>query len=146
MRSLPAVRNAHRFFAPLAAAMLLLSVVLAAPAATAQSVPQTVQLVVDYGDGVTKTINDLAWANGNTVFDVMTAAASRSHGTSFTYTGSGETAVLTKIDDVQNEGGGTGKRNWQYWVNSAYGDRSFATFELHPGDVVLWRFATQPGQ
>jgi hypothetical protein len=107
---------------------------------------QTVRLVVDYGDGVTKTINELPFAKGNTVFDAMTAAASRQHGLSFTYTGSGATAVMTKIDDVQNEGAGAAKKNWQYWVNATYGDSSFATFQLHDQDVILWRFTTEQGK
>src|SRR5262249_29412090 len=103
----------------------------------------TVRLTVDYGDGVTKTVNDLAWSKGNTVLDAMKAATARSHGISFSYTGSGTSAVLTKIDDVQNQGGGAGKKNWQYWVNGTYGDRSFATFELQAQDEVVWRFTEQ---
>jgi hypothetical protein len=73
----------------------------------------------------------------------MKAATSRPHGISFSYTGSGASAVLTKIEDGQNQGGGAGKKNWQYWVNGAYGDRSFAAFELQAQDQVLWRFATE---
>ena len=73
----------------------------------------------------------------------MKAATSRPHGISFSYTGSGASAVLTKLEDVQNQGGGAGKKNWQYWVNSAYGDRSFAAFELQAQDQVLWRYATE---
>ena len=103
----------------------------------------TVRLTVDYGDGVAKTISDLAWSKGNTVLDAMKAATSRPHGISFSYTGSGASAALTKIEDVQNQGGGAGKKNWQYWVNGAYGDRSFAAFELQAQDQVLWRFATE---
>ena len=103
----------------------------------------TVRLTVDYGDGVAKTISDLAWSKGNTVLDAMKAATSRPHGISFSYTGAGASAALTKIEDVQNQGGGAGKKNWQYWVNGAYGDRSFAAFELQAQDQVLWRFATE---
>jgi hypothetical protein len=44
--------------------------------------------------------------------------------------------AMTKIDDVQNEGGGTGRKNWQYRVNETYGDRSFAAIELQAQDVV----------
>ena len=53
---------------------------------------------------------------------------------------------MTKIDDVQNEGGGTGRKNWQYRVNETYGDRSFAAFELQAQDVVQWGFATEQGK
>lgn len=114
--------------------------------APAQPAADTVRLVVDYGDGTTKTIGDLAWSKGNTVLDAMKAAAARAHGISFSYSGAGDAAVMTKIDDVQNQGGGVGKKNWQYWVNETYGNRSFAVFELQAHDVVLWRFTTEQGR
>jgi hypothetical protein len=139
-------RNIDRRAAVLAAALLMLAAASIGRPAMGQSEAPTVRLVVDYGDGATKTINNLPWAKGDTVLEAMKAATSRPHGISFSYTGAGETAVMTKIDDVQNEGGGTGKKNWQYWINETYGDRSFAAFALHAQDVVLWRFATGQGK
>ncbi len=53
--------------------------------------------------------------------------------------GSGSSAFLTQIDDVTNEG--AGGRNWMYSVNGQRADRSFAIYELQPGDHVLWSFA-----
>jgi Domain of unknown function (DUF4430) len=132
--------------AALAAALLVLAFAWASPPAAGQDTAQTVRLVVDYGDGATKTVNNLAWAKGSTVLDAMKAATARPHGISFSYTGSDAAAVLTRIDDVQNEGGGAGKKNWQYWVNDAYGDRSFAIFELQAQDVVVWRYAPEQGK
>jgi hypothetical protein len=136
------LRGGSRYIARLAAVLLMLAAGPAIVSATAAE-ENTVRLTVDYGDGVAKTISDLAWSKGNTVLDAMKAATSRPHGISFSYTGSGASAVLTKIEDVQNQGGGAGKKNWQYWVNGAYGDRSFAAFELQAQDQVLWRFATE---
>jgi hypothetical protein len=136
------LRGGARYIARLAAVLLMLAAGPAIVSATAAE-ENTVRLTVDYGDGVAKTISDLAWSKGNTVLDAMKAATSRPHGISFSYTGSGASAVLTKIEDVQNQGGGAGKKNWQYWVNGAYGDRSFAAFELQAQDQVLWRFATE---
>jgi hypothetical protein len=136
------LRDSTRYIARLAAVLLILGGGPAIVSATAAE-ENTVRLTVDYGDGVAKTISDLAWSKGNTVLDAMKAATSRPHGISFSYTGSGASAVLTKIEDVQNQGGGAGKKNWQYWVNGAYGDRSFAAFELQAQDQVLWRFATE---
>jgi hypothetical protein len=136
------LRGSARYIARLAAVLLMLAAGPAIVSATAAE-ENTFRLTVDYGDGVTKTISDLAWSKGNTVLDAMKAATSRPHGISFSYTGSGASAALTKIEDVQNQGGGAGKKNWQYWVNGAYGDRSFAAFELQAQDQVLWRFATE---
>ena len=129
-----------------AAGIILATMLLAAAAAgeRARAQTATVRLVVDYGDGVIKTITALPWAKGSTVLDVMNAAKDRPHGISFSYTGSGASAFLTRIDDVANEGGA--KKNWQLWVNTSYADKSFGVYEVQPLDVVFWRFATQAGK
>ena len=69
--------------------------------------------------------------------DVMLAAKKHPRGIHFEYKGKGATALLTKIDDVTNEGRG---RNWLYRVNGDPGDRSMGVFELKAGDAVLWKF------
>ena len=125
-------------------AMMLLAVAAAGERAPAQST--TVRLVVDYGDGVIKTITGLPWAKGSTVLDVMNAAKDRPHGITFSYSGSGASAFLTRIDDVANEGGAAAKKNWQLWVNTSYADKCFGVYEVQPLDVVFWRFATQAGK
>jgi uncharacterized protein DUF4430 len=140
----------HRLFnrrtAVLAAAVLLVAAGSATCPAAENSDENTVRLIVDYGDGAAKTLANLPWAKGNTVSDAMKAATTRPHGISFGFTGSGDSTVLTKIDDEQNQGGGAGKKNWQYWVNGTYGDRSFATFELQAQDTIVWRFTTEQGK
>ena len=129
-----------------AAAILLAAMLLAIPAAGERAHAQsaTVRLVVDYGDGVIKTITGLPWAKGSTVLDVMNAAKDRPHGISFSYTGSGASAFLTRIDDIANEGGA--KKNCQLWVNTSYADRGFGVYEVQPLDVVFWRLTTQAGK
>jgi hypothetical protein len=124
-------------------AMILL---VAATGDRAHAQSSIVRLVVDYGDGVVKTITDLPWAKGSTVLDVMNAAKGRPHGITFSYTGSGASSFLTRIDDVANEGGGGAKKNWQLWVNTSYADRSFAVYEVQASDVVFWRFTTYEGK
>jgi hypothetical protein len=69
-----------------ALAAILLAIAAASDQAHAQTA--TVRLVVDYGDGVIKTITGLPWAKGSTVLDVMNAAKDRPHGITFSYTGS----------------------------------------------------------
>ncbi len=136
----------RRSAAALLAAMLVLAGGSAIHWAAAQGTGPTVRLVVDYGDGTIKIITDLPWAKGNTVLDVMNAAKARPHGISFIYTGSGNSVFPTQIDDVKNEGGGTDKKNWQFWVNTTYADKSFGVFEVQALDVVFWRFATYQGK
>lgn len=128
------------------ALLVALLVLLGYGAYSAAAQAPTVRLVVDYGDGTVKIIAGLPWSKGNTILDVMKVAQTRPHGISFSYTGSGASAFLTKIDDVQNQGGGTGKKNWQLWVNNSYVDRSFGEFVVRPSEVVYWRFMTQQGK
>ena len=94
--------------------------------------------------GIVLRSSGLPWTKGSTVLDVMNAAKRRPHGINFSYTGSGASAFLTRIDDVANEGGS--KKNWQLWVNTSYADKSFAVYEVQPLDVVFWRFTTQEGK
>ncbi len=51
---------------------------------------------------------------------------------------SAQSAFLTAIDGVENEG--ADGQNWTYTVNGQIADRSFAVYELKPGDQVLWTF------
>jgi hypothetical protein len=122
-------------------ATILLAVAAAGERVRAQNA--TVRLVVDYGDGVIKTFTDLHWAKGSTILDVMNAAKDHPHGITFSYTGSGASAFLTRIDDVANEGGSGAKKNWQLWINTSYADKSFGVYEVQPLDVVFWRFTAQ---
>ncbi len=101
---------------------------------------QTVQLVIDYGDGVQKRFAALPWRDGLTVLDVMQAAQQRPHGISISVRGSGETALLTKLDDVANEEGAVGARNWIFYINDHMGDRSLGATPVKSGDKILWKF------
>jgi Domain of unknown function (DUF4430) len=147
MTEMSGPRGFHRYVALLAALLLVVGAAWAPGPAAAQSpaAAASVRLVVDYGNGVTKTIAGLPWSKGETVLDAMKAATRRAHGISFSYTGSGAGAMLAAIDGERSQGGGAAKKNWQYWVNAAYGDKSFAAYQLHAQDVVTWRFATEQG-
>jgi len=96
-----------------------------------------VVLIIDYGDGVQKHFTKLVWRNEMTVLDAMLAAQAHPRGVRFEHQGSAATALLTRIDDVKNEGRG---RNWLFRVNGKLADRSFGIVPLQPGDTILWRF------
>jgi Domain of unknown function (DUF4430) len=129
-----------------AASIALMLLAFGSAGAPAGAQTATVRLVVDYGDGVVKTITDLPWSKGATVLDVMTAAKARPHGITFSATGSGASALLTQIDDVANQGGGAGKKNWQLWVNTNYADKGFGVYDVQVLDVIFWRFTTNQGK
>ena len=107
------------------------------PRLVAADKTELVKLVINYNDGVEKHFTAIDWKPEMTVLDVMLAAKKHPRGIDFEYKGKGQTALLTKIDDVANEGRG---HNWLYRVNGKPGDRSMGVFVLKPGDTVLWKF------
>ncbi len=122
-------------------AVLFASLSISAVADCAEPVPakepKQVTLVIDYGDGVQKHFTAIAWKEGLTVFDAMRIAQAHPRGIRCEHKGSGATALLTKIDDVANEGRG---RNWVYRVNVKLADTGFGVRQLAAGDTVLWKF------
>ena len=111
------------------------------PRASAQdTTAKTVQLVVDFGDGVEVHFTRIPWKSGAKVIDAVAAADTAPHGVKFTRIGSGETAMVTKIGDVKNEGQGPNRRNWLYRINGKLAEEGIGAQPLAPGDVVLWKF------
>jgi hypothetical protein len=95
---------------------------------------ETVSFSIDFGNGQRKEIIDVAWHDHMTVADALRGTKELS----ILEKGAGEGAFLTTIDDLANEG--TAGKNWTYEVNGKTADRSFAAYELRPGDRVLWTF------
>ena len=110
---------------------------LARLAVAAEPAKATVAMVIDYDDGVEKHFRQLAWKPGMTVLDVLQAAKQHPRGIQFVHRGAGDTAFLTQIDDLKNEGSG---RNWIFLINGKLGQRSFAVTEVKASDRVLWKF------
>ena len=99
--------------------------------------PPTVQLIIDYGDGVQKHFTALEWKEGMTVLDALEAAQKHPRGIKIVYRGKGATAFLTQIDELENEGRG---RNWIYRVNGELAKKSFAILTVKAADTILWTF------
>jgi Domain of unknown function (DUF4430) len=112
----------------------------AARQADARPQAQAIELVIDYGDGSEKHFTGIAWKDSMTVFDVLRTAEKRPHGISVTSRGSGETLIVSKIDDLANQGGGKTDKNWIFHVNGQMGDESAGIATVRPGDRVLWKF------
>jgi hypothetical protein len=107
---------------------------------SAVDVGEAVSLAIEFGDS-RREYGSIAWREGMTVRDALVAAGDRPAGTKFAEQGSGESAFLTEIDSVRNEG--AGGRNWTFAVNGEFADRSFAIYPLQAGDKVLWTFGEQ---
>jgi hypothetical protein len=104
--------------------------------ATAEAANQ-VTLVIDFGDGRLQQHDNIRWHKGMTIQDIFRSQPNMK----LIQRGAGQSAFLTAIDGVANEG--ADGRNWTYAVNGKLGDRSFAIYELQPGDRVLWSFTAQ---
>ena len=97
---------------------------------------RTVAVVIDYNDGVQKHFRRITWRSNMTVLDAMVAAQKHPRGIRFKYRGKGATALLVRIDDLENSAQG---RNWLYRVNGKLADRSFGTWKVQAGDTILWK-------
>jgi hypothetical protein len=126
------------------AVAIFLSISCGAISALADAPLHIVHLIIRYGDGVQKRFDAIPWTKGMTGEDLLNQAKSSSHGISFRATGTGATFFLRKIDDMLNEGAGSTKRNWQYWLNTTYATIGAGAQQLQPDDVVTWKFDTYP--
>ncbi len=115
------------------------SLALAVPIYSSAAEPETktVQLIVDFGDGVQKHFTKLEWKDGMTVLAAVQQAAKHSRGIKPAVQGSGEFTLLISIDDLKNEGNG---KNWLYRVNGKLADKSCGIQKLSAGDIVTWQF------
>jgi hypothetical protein len=95
------------------------------------------QLTINFGDDRPPIEAESSWREGMTVADLL----NNNSMVNVVIIGSGASAFLTSINGAANEG--ARGRNWTYRVNGKHADRSFAVYELRPGDHVLWTFAAQ---
>jgi Domain of unknown function (DUF4430) len=102
----------------------------------------TVALVVDFGDGSQKAYPAIPWHAGMTVWDLLVAAEHLPHPIAVRKTGlTRRDYFVTRIDDATNEGGGSGKRNWLYWLDGAMAQMGVGTQQVNAGQTVLFKFA-----
>jgi len=102
---------------------------------------ETVSLALDFGAGQPLRFDAVPWHEGMTIEELLGAVSQMPDAPEIAKKGSGPSAFLTRIGDVANEG--VNGSNWTYQVNDQRGDRSFAVYELEPGDRVLWKFGPQ---
>ncbi len=107
---------------------------------TADKAPPQIKLTVDYGDGVEKRFKALEWKPGLTALEALEQAGRHKRGVRVQHRGSGATAFVEAIDDLENEGGGG--RNWLYQINGEKAKRGAGVSTLAAGDEVLWTFGS----
>lgn len=106
-----------------------------------QPTGETVQLVIDFGNGARREFDALPWSPGTTVADVMEAARSFHPGIRYTQQNSGESGFLTMLEGVENEG--TGGRYWRFSVDGEVGKSSYCIAQVEPGSSILWEFTAE---
>jgi hypothetical protein len=97
-----------------------------------------VSLVIRSSDGKEREFKNIGYRPGMTIDDLMSEAGRGGEAFNYRVAGDGQMSMLHAIDKDFNEW--EGGRNWTYTVNDQMGDRSFAVYELKPGDRVLWTF------
>ena len=107
----------------------------------------TVTLTIDFQNGTVRTFADLGCDEKTTVLSLLVDASRAAEAKdakerlSVKYRGKGETAMVTEIGEVKNEGGSGS--NWLFKVNETWGDRSAALIRPKGGDKVLWTFGKE---
>jgi hypothetical protein len=130
--------------------MLFVTVFAASLASTAivaaASADRAARLVIDFGDGVQVHFTSLKVKEKSTAIDLLKAGEKHSRGIKTNVRGSGQTALVTAIDDLKNEGGGRTAKNWMYYINDKRSEVGAGAYELQPGDVIMWKFETYSGE
>ena len=99
---------------------------------------ETVQLVIDFGNGARREFDSLPWRPEMTVADVLEAARTFRPGIRFTQQGAGESGFLTTLEGVGGEG--AEGRNWRFSVDGKLGEESFCLVTVEAGGSVLWEY------
>ena len=97
-----------------------------------------VVLTIDYGDGAQKRYPTIPWVKNMTVLSALNWASKHPRGIEIQSRGKGATTLVTKIDDLKNQGGRG--ENWVFRVNDKLAERSCGVFPLKQGDRILWKF------
>ncbi len=105
-----------------------------------QTAKKAVTVHINGGEGHTHKIDDVPWRQGMTVLQALQLLAKRKqHAIQHESTGRGNTAFVTEIDGLKNQG--SGGLNWTYRVNGKAKPVSCGACRVQPGDTIEWTFA-----
>jgi hypothetical protein len=116
---------------------VMLALCFAAQTLPAVAAPPAVELTIDFGDGAQLRFKALDYRPGMTVLDALAVAQKHPRGVKYAHRGRGASAIVTELGGLKNEGRG---RNWLYAVNGKSADESAGSYQLKPGDAILWEF------
>ena len=99
-----------------------------------------VELAVDFQGQAENIETRQLVSQGATVFDLLSVCQSNGE-LQFEHRGSGETAFVTKINDIENQM--ADGSNWVFFVNGQLADHGVGAVKLNDGDSVLWKFSAE---
>ena len=101
----------------------------------------TVTLEVDFGSDKRSKSIDVVCSPESTVLLSLERAQNMKK-LKVDFRGTGETAFVTSIGGMKNEGA-EGK-NWIFRVNDKLGDKSAGVYPVKPGDKISWSYGNPP--
>ena len=101
--------------------------------------PQTVSVMVDFGDGNVQTFRDVDIRAAKDVFAATKMLSETGKGFVFQYQPPGQYGIL--VDQIGGKkGGDEGGKYWLFWVNNVMAEQAADRTPVSPGDVVEWKF------
>jgi hypothetical protein len=101
--------------------------------------PQTVSVMLDFGDGNVQTFRDVDIRAAKDVFAVTKMLSEIGKGFVFQYQPPGQYGVL--VDQIGNKkGGDEGGKYWLFWVNNVMAEQAADRTPVLAGDVIEWKF------
>ena len=95
-------------------------------------------------DGVILPPVEIPFADGDTVFDALTAAV-RANSIQMEHTGAGEMAYINGINNLYEFAYGD-LSGWIYSVNGEIHSTGCGSYKLSDGDEILWQYTTELGE
>ncbi len=102
---------------------------------------KTVAVSIGFGNRRAAKQFTVPYSDESTVLSILDRAQSNGD-LSIDYRGSGESAFVTSIDGIENQG--ADGDNWVYRVNGKLADRSCGIFAIKPGDEIAWTLGPYP--
>ncbi len=99
---------------------------------------RTVSVMFDFGEGTVKSYNDVAFSDGEHLFDVTKRLAEQNNWT-FQYDPPGQYGIfIQQIGDMR--GGPPENKYWTWYENNRMGQIASDAYVLKSGDVLEWKF------
>lgn len=98
----------------------------------------SVNLMIDYGNGIVRAWNTVSWRESMSVLDLVQTVGQAEGIDVATEELDGKKRIRS-IDGIANTAGS----RWKYWINNTYEPRIASKSYLRPGDLVIYVYAKE---